>query len=253
MPAVHGQDGESTIYNKTRDMKQFDTDNMGTQMPEDYKPTYIKEQHNNNCQQFFGPITNCTFTMPPVNGNKQSSKQTSKPNHKNKTTSGKNEKPKTLKYFKHGNNGILMKQRERVTIIFQKFNEWGWINDETSPDDFDSFFEGEPRHCNIKWTGTTTTLTILLTEILKQDYIGEQTNCKATSLVQKQFGITPNSDRSRLKKDVENRIKLTLFILDIKNPLPNKRKTGYNDEEYDIQDKALYEIFSGQLHSTKSI
>ena len=25
------------------------------------KPTYIKEQHNHNCQQFFGNISNCTF------------------------------------------------------------------------------------------------------------------------------------------------------------------------------------------------
>lgn len=28
------------------------------------KPTYIKEQHNHNCQQFFGNISNCTFMMP---------------------------------------------------------------------------------------------------------------------------------------------------------------------------------------------
>ena len=47
-------------------MKQFDTDMEDMQMSEDYKPTYIKEQHNNNCQQFFGPITNCTFTIPAV-------------------------------------------------------------------------------------------------------------------------------------------------------------------------------------------
>ena len=45
-------------------MKQFDTDTDAMQMSEDYKPTYINEQHNNNCQQFFGPITNCTFMMP---------------------------------------------------------------------------------------------------------------------------------------------------------------------------------------------
>ena len=28
------------------------------------KPSYIKEQNNYNCQQFFGNISNCTFTMP---------------------------------------------------------------------------------------------------------------------------------------------------------------------------------------------
>lgn len=28
------------------------------------KPEYIKEQHNHNCQQFFGPVTGCVFAMP---------------------------------------------------------------------------------------------------------------------------------------------------------------------------------------------
>lgn len=28
------------------------------------KPVYINEQHNHNCQQFYGPITGCVFAMP---------------------------------------------------------------------------------------------------------------------------------------------------------------------------------------------
>ena len=28
------------------------------------KPVYIKEQHNHNCQQFFGNVTGCVFAMP---------------------------------------------------------------------------------------------------------------------------------------------------------------------------------------------
>lgn len=28
------------------------------------KSVYIKEQHNNNCQQFFGNVTGCVFAMP---------------------------------------------------------------------------------------------------------------------------------------------------------------------------------------------
>lgn len=31
------------------------------------KPMYIKEQHNHNCQQFFGPVTGCVFAMPGAN------------------------------------------------------------------------------------------------------------------------------------------------------------------------------------------
>lgn len=46
-------------------MKQFETDaDNDTQQQNLRKPTYIKEQNNYNCQQFFGNLTGCTFTMP---------------------------------------------------------------------------------------------------------------------------------------------------------------------------------------------
>ena len=162
------------------------------------------------------------------------------------------DKPKTLKYFTHGNNGKLMEQRKRVTIVYRKLNEWGWIDDNTTANDFDSFFEGEPRHCNITWIANTTILTILLQELLKQPYLTEQTGCSAKSLVEQQFGKTANSDRTRLDEDAEEKIKLILFILDTRNPLPEGRGRNTN-EEYDIQDAALKAVFEGQLHSTKGI
>ena len=162
------------------------------------------------------------------------------------------EKPKTLKYYTHGNNGKLMEQRKRVTIVYRKLNEWGWIDDNTTADDFDSFFEGEPWHCNITWIANTTILTILLQELLKQPYITEQTGCSAKSLVEQQFGKTANSDRTRLDEDAEEKIKLILLILDTRNPLPERHGRNTN-EEYDIQDAALKAIFEGQLHSTKGI
>lgn len=162
------------------------------------------------------------------------------------------DKPKTLKYFTHGNNGKLMEQRKRVTIVYRKLNEWGWIDDNTTANDFDSFFEGEPRHCNITWIANTTILTILLQELLKQPYLTEQTGCSAKSLVEQQFGKTANSDRTRLDEDAEEKIKLILFILDTRNPLPERYGRNTNDE-YDIQDAALKAVFEGQLHSTKGI
>lgn len=45
-------------------MSNHQTDNDPAQLSAGRKPTYIKEQHNNNCQQFFGPISNCQFIMP---------------------------------------------------------------------------------------------------------------------------------------------------------------------------------------------
>lgn len=161
-------------------------------------------------------------------------------------------KPLTLKYYTHGNNGRLRKQRQRVDIVFRLWNEWGWIDDATSPDDFDALFEGTPRHCNITWTANATILTILLQELIKQPYIEKQTGCSAKSLVEQQFGKTPNSDRSRLDEDAEEKIRLTLLVLDISNPLP-ERRSSRSEEDVDVSDAALKEVFAGQLRATKGV
>ena len=161
-------------------------------------------------------------------------------------------KPKTLKYYIHANNSILTKQHKRVDIIFRKWNEWGWIDNKTAPEDFDAFFEGEPKHCNITWTGSTTILTILLQELLKQPYIEKQTGCAAKSLVEQQFGKTANSDRTRLDEEAEAKIRLTLLVLDIKNPLPERRGSR-SEVDIDISDAALREVFAGQLRVTKGV
>ena len=161
-------------------------------------------------------------------------------------------KPMTLKYYIHGHNGILMKQRQRVDIVFRMFNEWGWLDDQTTPEDFDSFFEGEPKHCNIIWTGNTTILTILLQELLKQPYIEKQTGCAAKSLVEQQFGKTANSDRSRLDRESEKRIKITLIILDTSIPLPDQRRRCSNEDDF-LDDSVREEVYAGNLRITKGI
>jgi hypothetical protein len=158
----------------------------------------------------------------------------------------------TLKYYHHGNNGLLMKQRKRVDIVFRKWTEWKWIDAKTKADDFDALFEGVPRHCNITWTGNATVLTILLQELLKQDYIEKQTGCSAKSMVAQQFGKTANWNRSRMDGEAEDRIRLTLLILDVRNPLPEPRRGG-NEEGPDLRDAALKAIYAGQLRVTKGV
>lgn len=49
--------------------KNSEEDKM--QQPSTRKPTYIKEQKNYNCQQFFGNISGCTFTMPSADSARQ--------------------------------------------------------------------------------------------------------------------------------------------------------------------------------------
>lgn len=212
------------------------------------KPTYIKEQHNHNCQQFFGNISNCTFMMPSAPPSEGSADKSGK---RRKKTVTANEKSLTIRYYRHGNKGIMARQRQRVNILYRKWTEWKWIDADTDPDDFDRLFEGQPRHCDIKWTGTSATLTILMQQLLEQDFIERQTNCSAKHLVAKQFGKTPNSDRRRISKDIEEKIRISILILDTGRPLPQRNARDGNEE--DVSDAALYEVCQRQLRSTKCL
>ena len=234
---------------QTSKAKYVGTDTDDIRISQDFESASSNGQNNNDCIVINAP-TNCTFMMPSASPSSMHKPKTAKP--KSKPVRKARSQPMTLKYFTHGNNGVLMQQRKRVHIVFRKFAEWKWIDGTTAADDFDSFFEGEPRHCNIKWTGTSTILTILLQELLNQTYIERQTACSAKSLVEQQFGKTANSDRKRLDNVNEERIMLTLFVLDINNPLPEIR--GRNAiADVDIQDAALMEIYAGKLRSTKGI
>lgn len=230
-------------------MSNHQTDNDPAQLSADRKPTYIKEQHNNNCQQFFGPISNCQFIMPAPAA--QEARQPKKAKPKPKRVATETTLPKTLKYYQHGNKGLLRKQRKRVDMLYQLWVRLGWIDRNTDPDDFDAFFEGKPRHCNITWTGNGTTLFFMLQELLLSDFIEKQTNCSASSMAREQFGKTPSADRARLKiEDVRN-INLSLLILDISIPLAEPK--GRGDEEEDTTEAGLLELLGNGMKITKCI
>lgn len=226
-------------------MKQNDNETIDTSMS--CKPTYIKVQNNHNCQQFFGEIHDCVFMMPAQADNNSPKKQTAVRKAGKKPQPAR---PMTLKYYRHGNNGVLNQQRQRIYILYRKWTEWKWIDKDTTPEDFDALFEGEPRHCNITWTANTTVLTILLHKLLIQDYIDKQTGCSAKSLVNEQFGKTPNFDQNRIDSTNKERIDLSLYILDISTPLPSKGRTS---DDYDVSDAALNEVYEGRLRVTKGI
>lgn len=230
-------------------MSNHQTDNDPAQLSADRKPTYIKEQHNNNCQQFFGPISNCQFIMPAPAA--QEARQPKKAKPKPKRIATETTLPKTLKYYQHGNKGLLRKQRKRVDMLYQLWVRLGWIDRNTDPDDFDAFFEGEPRHCNIAWTGNGTTLFFMLQELLLSDFIEKQTNCSASSMTREQFGKTPSADRARLNiEDVRN-INLSLLILDTSIPLAEPK--GRGDEEEDAAEAGLLELLGNGMKITKCI
>lgn len=230
-------------------MKPFNQDIDDMLPANGRKSTYIKEQHNENCQQFFGNIYGCTFTMPSAPP--RSSKATKRLKPQKKAAVAVGEKPMTIKYYKHDNKGLLRKQRQRVDVLYKKWTEWGWIDENTQPDDFDRLFEGSPCHCNITWTGTNATLTKLFQILLKESFIEKQTKCSAKYLVANQFGKTQDCRSNRLDEETKTRIYISIFILDTRNPLP--QRNDVNAEEYDIRDAALYEIYEGMLRSTKGI
>lgn len=184
--------------------------------------------------------------MPPINESKFRA-----PKQKNAGKKKLGSKPKTLKYYTHGNKGILRKQGERLKLVFEKWNKWGWIDSETTTDDFDAFFEGEPRHCNMTWKVSTTILTFLLQELLKQPYITKQIKQSPSSMVREQFGLTPNFDASRLVDDDKFKIDVTVYLLDIDNPLP--LRSGGDDDDYETTDAALQAVLSGLLRPTKGV
>lgn len=80
--------------------------------------------------------------------------------------------------------------------------------------------------------------------------IDKQTGCSAKSLVNEQFGKTPNFDQNRIDSTNKNRIELSLYILDISTPLPSKGRTSGDD---DVSDAALNEVYEGRLRVTKGI
>lgn len=166
-------------------------------------------------------------------------------------------KPLTLKYYTHGNKGYLRKQKERVKLVFRKWNEWGWISSEVTTDDFDALFEGVPRHCNIDWKRNSTILSMLMRDLLEyqnrhgENMIEKQTGQSATSMVEQQFGKTANFDEKRLTGNDKFKIHLTIYLLDPENPLPQRK--GGGDEDYDLSDPAMLELLAGHLRSTKGI
>lgn len=228
-------------------MSNHQTDNDPAQLSAGRKPTYIKEQHNNNCQQFFGPISNCQFIMPAPAA--QEARQPKKA--KSKATPSKTTPPKTLKYYQHGHKGLLSKQRERVSMLYKFWVRLGWIDRNTDPDDFDAFFEGKPRHCNITWTGNSTRLFFMLKELLLSNFIEKQSHCSATSMVKEQFLKTPNADSYRLNDEDVRNIKLSRLILDTTIPLPEPK--GRGDEEEDTAEAGLLELLSNGMKITKGI
>jgi hypothetical protein len=173
-----------------------------------------------------------------------------KPNRKAGTKVAKKNK-ETIYYTLPYNCPDTNTRVNRVNIVMRKWQEWKWIEEPRSADDFDHFFDGESRNCNLKWIGNLYILTELMKQLLEQHYIDKVTGLSARSIVKNQFAKTPSGNKERIDLQNEERIKMTLYILDYNKPLPLTPK-GKGEGE-DISDLALQEVYAKELHVTKDL
>lgn len=138
------------------------------------KPAYIKEQHNTNCQQFFGPVTNCIFAMPGSNITQQpalppqqaaSTPRVTRPKPATRKAAGRKLSSATFGYR------WMEQEPARITMLYQALLVLGWIDKGTSPDHFLQLFEGQECDVRVKWTGTQQHLYYLVQCITQRGYV----------------------------------------------------------------------------------
>lgn len=141
----------------------------------------------------------------------------------------------------------------RIHYVMKLMQAWGWIEEPQYAEDFEHLFDGEPRSCNIRWTGQSLAiLTELMSRLLKQPYMGRVTGLSATSIVKGQFGRGRSSNTERLDAEAQERISIIVRILDYNKPLPWRSHDGGCDGE-DISALALKAVLAGELHATRDL
>lgn len=169
-----------------------------------------------------------------------------------KVRTKKKEKKKEIIFYTLPYNCTDVPTRvNRVNIVMRKMQEWKWIEEPKIVDDFDHFFDGEPRNCNLKWIGKLYIISELLKQLLNQHYMNKMKGVSARSIVINQFGLTPSGNKERLDAQDLERINIIKYILDYNKPLslPHKGK----GEGFDTSDLALQAVFAKELHITKDL
>ncbi len=124
------------------------------------RPQYINQQHNTNCQQFFGPISGCVFAMPGATVTQTTSAMGSKATSSASTTNPRTIKAKEVKAARavskphelmtFSTHGVC---EANLTLLFQQLVNDGWLDYNTEADDFLSLFSGKRSEAKIIWAG----------------------------------------------------------------------------------------------------
>ena len=138
---------------------------------------------------------------------------------------------------------------KRLDLVMRLWQTWNWIEEPKTADDFQNFFCGDSRNCNLKWTGTLYILTELLKQLLNQHYMDKRTGVSARSIVINQFRQKPSGNKERIDAKDLARINMSIDILDFKKPI---RIPDYEECENN-SDLALLAVYAKELHITKDL
>lgn len=203
------------------------TDNM----PQ--KPQYIHEQHNTNCQQFFGPVTGCVFAMPGANVYQSpqaaNTPSKAKPKKKRPAKADKNDTPPLTFTFTR-KRGLTDQHLLLMLNILQREQ---WIMPESNPDRFIDLFSGKESDCHIIWNPDTGKgiLRDLFRMMLEGGFIECPGGYKYVQIVESHF-IYPNGQHvtglkggytSQKAKNIIDNCRKVLLI--------NPKASNYSDTE----------------------
>lgn len=227
-------------------------------------PANITHQTNNNCQQFFGPVTGCVFAMPGANVYQQPT-PAPKPKAEKKTSTLPDvsaAKVKKAKQTKKAVNRELMTFRscgihdQCITLLYQQMVKDGWIEAATKESDFRELFSGSRSEGIIIWSGKhgKGTLVFLFRYMEMEGLIEYDAAFTIPKILMGHFVDTkgqyltnldngdPASDKAG--KEIQDFIKILKF-----NPARAIRKRTADDEDFGPKYGDAYDSFDHQdLH-----
>lgn len=250
-----------------------DTNNIVPMDDQPAKPQYIENQTNNNCQQFFGPISGCVFAMPGANVTQQMAPSQPAAN----TTKTKAEKPKHEKSAlpKLSSKPASNKSREQRTftkrgildahlqLLFRELIKYDWITSDNSVEDFMDLFSGNLSDCTITWgrdnadspkygKGTLVYLFQHLANI--SEVISVPKGCTIPNILMGHFVDKDGNFLTNLDNGDRPNDKAAQEILEFEKILKANanrqgRRTAHNDDLYDDAINP-YELGNDGLHYT---